>query len=269
MQALLLLVPLLTGIFGMLIYRFQDGKKQLFKLDLVQFIYLFVMSPALFVWLKTFLFYLLRNELDLSLTINDVFVIDTVYSIGGFYLFGAISMHTLTKTFWLRRHHDPEFDIYHLSEYFHLWWTHLAMTTGVMAMFSFLSLNNAFFPIDIYMPKVYLFGVLLLGLIMGVVGFFAVWMADSEQGNFMKLMKIEFAFFFLLHIIVYFVFNPEFNSQRSLYWLFMATFFSLSVCSLFFERHEKINKIRQLMLHVGWGDNKGIKLFEQVKKKRK
>ena len=131
MQALLLLVPLLTGIFGMLIYRFQDGKKQLFKLDLVQFIYLFVMSPALFVWLKTFLFYLLRNELDLSLTINDVFVIDTVYSIGGFYLFGAISMHTLTKTFWLRRHHDPEFDIYHLSEYFHLWWTHLAMTTGV------------------------------------------------------------------------------------------------------------------------------------------
>ena len=107
---LLVLVPIFTTIFGMLLYRFQNGSKEIFRLDFVQFIYLFIMTPTLFVWLKTFLFYLLRNELEYSLSINELFVIDTIFTVIAVFVISAVAIHSLTKTFWIKRHHNPKFD---------------------------------------------------------------------------------------------------------------------------------------------------------------
>ena len=89
--------------------------------------------------------------------------------------------------------------------------------------------------------------------------------SDPKQGNFMRIMKMFFALFFLLHVGIYFILDPKFNMQYIVYWFVFSTFFSLVVCSSFFEKNEKTNKIRNLMLHVGWGENRGIQLFQNKK----
>lgn len=259
----LILVPIFTTIVGMILYKFQGKHREIFRLDLVQFIYLFVMAPTLFVWLKTFLFYLLRNELEYSLSLTELFVIDTVFTVIAIFVVAAIAIHSLTKTFWIKRHHDPKFDIYHLSEYFHLWWSHLLMWGGGMLLISFVSFANIFAPLNFEVSKNVFIFIQLLGSISGLVLFMALWMSDPGQGNFMRLMKLLLVFFSVVHILFYFIFDPEFNSHYMTYWFSLATFISATTISSIFERYERLNWFRKMMLHSGWGDNKGIDIFKK------
>lgn len=260
MKYFLLLIPLITSILGILIYRYQDRKFEVFKLDITQFVYLFLMAPTLYVWLKSFLFYIVRNELDLRLSVTDLFVIDTIFSVLAFIIMAAIAMHSLTKTFKLKRQFDPQFDIYHLSEYFHLWWTHIVIWGGGMLLATFVSISNVLIPLQVGVTnKLQFYLLLVIGLTSGLITFFALWMSDAKQGNFMRLMKLFLAFFILIHVLVYFIFEPAFNMSTAGYWFVFFNLFSAVVCASIFERYEKTNKIRAFFTHLGWGEN--IDLF--------
>lgn len=264
------MIPVLTSLFGVAIYKFQGRGRRLeiFKLDLVQTVYLFLLAPTLYVWMKSFLFYILRNELDIRFSVTDLFVLDTVFSVLAFIIMAAIAIHSLTKTFWLRRHHDPEFDLYHLSEYFHLWWTHIVIWGGGMLLATFLSISNVLIPFQILnYSKEQFYTMLIIGLISGALTFFAIWISDAKQGNFMKLMKLILAIFVFIHVIIYFVLDPVFNMTNAGYWFVFANFISATVCASFTERYEKTNRIRDFFIHIGWGDNKGIDLFGHKKNK--
>lgn len=260
---LLVLVPIITTLIGMLAYRFQGKSREIFRLDLVQFVYLFVLAPAIFVWLKTFLFYVMKNELEPSLSLNQMFIIDTLFTLVAILVMAGVSIHTLTKTFWIKRHHNPEFDIYHLSEYFHLWWSHILIWGGAMLLLSFVTITNVFTPFQLELPKI-TFLILQAGCsLLGMVFFLAIWMSDPGQGQFMRIMKLLLVFFSLIHIVVYFVFDPKFNSQYVGYWLGASLFITAAGVGGFFERYEKLSRFRRFLLHAGWGENKGIDLFKK------
>ncbi|MCA9370211.1 hypothetical protein KC686_03570, partial [Candidatus Woesebacteria bacterium] len=126
-------IPILSSLSGLLLYRF-IGKKQLFKLDSIQFLYAFVLAPLLFVWAKTFFYTLVSTQnLGIALSSNDVFILDTVFSTFLLFIYAFVVMHSLTKTFNVRMKDDPLYNIFHHSEYFHLWLTHLAMFGGVLS----------------------------------------------------------------------------------------------------------------------------------------
>lgn len=263
MKTLLLSIPFITTIFGIYIYKFQDGKREIFRLDLAQFFYLFVLGPALFVWMKSFLFFLLRSELELGLSATELFVVDTIFSLVAFFVFVALSIHSLTKTFRLKRMYDPKFDLFHLSEYFHLWWSHIAIWLGGLVLISFFSILDLFFPFLLITPKWQFYATLGLGSTFGLISFVAVWMSDPQQGNFMRLMKILFGLFFLVHVVLYFVMDPVFNMTDGIYWFVFFSLLSLVSCSFFFERYDKTNRVRNFFLHDGWGNN--INIFDKRK----
>ena len=269
MKLLLLSIPLLTTAIGFGLYRFQDGKqRELFRLDLVQFMYLFVLTPTLYIWLKSFLFYILKNELEFSLSVTGLFVIDTVFSVVAFFTFAALAMHSLTKTFWLRRHHDPDFDIYHLSEYFHLHWTHIVMWTGGIALMTFVAFVNVFIPFTIQHVTYQFYLLLGMGLVFGVTLFMGIWGSDPGQGSFMRLMKLLLMLVFVCHVMVYFIFDPSFKLSYGAYWFSLFVFMMASVSSYFFDKSPSAKKMRSLWVHVGWGENKGVDLFPFKKRNK-
>lgn len=267
MKILLLSIPVLTTILGLFLYRFQDRKLEIFKLDLVQFVYLFILTPTLYVWSKSFLFYILRNELEFKLSVTDLFVIDTAFSVFAFVVVVAIAIHSLTKTFRLKRDYDPHFDIFHLSEYFHLWWTHIVMSTGAMMIATFLSISNIFVPftlISLNKPQFYI--LLVIAIIFGGILFLGLWMMDAKQGNYMRIMKLLLAFFLVVHVLIYFFFEPVFNMTYGTYWFMFMAFFSAVMWGAIFEKHEKTNKLRDFFTtHLNWGNN--IDLFGHKKNK--
>jgi hypothetical protein len=266
MKYFLLLIPLFTSIFGIIIYKIQDKKLEIFKLDLVQFVYLFILAPTLYVWMKSFLFYIVRNELDLRLSVTDLFVIDTTFSVLAFIIMAAIAIHSLTKTFKLKRQFDPLFDIFHLSEYFHLWWTHIVIWGGAMLLATFVSISNVLIPFEVInASKTQFYSLLFVGFLSGLLTFFALWMSDAKQGNFMRMMKLFLAFFIMIHILIYFVFEPAFNMTNAGYWFVFFNLFSAVSCASYFERYERTNKIRDFFVHLGWGEN--VDIFLQKKKK--
>lgn len=266
MKTFLLFIPIITVAIGLLIYKFQNKKKEFLKLDLVQFIYLFLIAPAMFVWSKSFIFYILRNELQLNLSVTDLFIVDTIFSVLSFIVISAIAIHSLTKTFWIKRHHDPEFDIYHLSEYFHLWWTHIVMWGGAMVLGTFMSVVNVIVPLELVIAsKLQFYSLFGLGFILGIVFFFAIWNSDPQQGNYMRLMKLFLAFSLLIHIIIYFIFEPAFNISNGVYWFVLSALSAAVFAASTFERYEKTNRFRNFLLHSGWGENKGVNLFNALK----
>jgi hypothetical protein len=254
--SLVLLIPLL----GISLYK-QQGKKQIFQLDVVQFIYLFVFMPFAFVWAKSFLFYILSNEVQTGLTARDNFVIDTTFSIVAFYLFSAVSIHSITKTLALHKKRDPDFDIFHMSEYFHLWWSHIFIFVGSMFALTFLSTLNVFFPMVLTDNKLHLYGIILMGVLMGVMSFFSIWMADPKQHRrkFLRMMKSCLMIFAIYHVLLYFLLEPKFSMAYAGYWLMLTAFFSATISGFSFVRSKKVRRLQMKFTPADWGNN--IDLF--------
>jgi len=215
------------------------------------------------------LFYLMQHESDIALSSTQIFIVDTAFSMVSFIVFVAMAIHSLTKTFWIKRYYDPHFDVYHLSEYFHLWWSHVVMFIGGMSLACFASLANLAVPIPTIAGKSQFYSLLAIALLTGIMFFIIVWNSDPKQGNFMRLMKILFGLFFLLHVIVYFVVDPAFNMAYSVYWFIFMAFFAMVVCSSFFEKYDKTNRFRSLFLHVGWGENIKLQFLDKKNKNKK
>lgn len=252
-----LIILILVPIVGLWLYK-HSGKRQIFHLDFVQFVYLFIITPTLFIWSKTFLFYILKQqEHDLGLSINQIFLVDSIYSLIAFFIFAGIAIHTLTKSFQMKKLKDPSFDIFHISEYFHLWWSHLVMFIGGMVLLTVISFANLISPIVGLDSPLQFLAALLVSGILAIVAYLAVWNSDPklEDRNFMRLMKLCFALFFLIHVGFYFGYEPSFEMRYVGFWSIFMLFLTLVLCSTVIYRSRRLQKLIKKLHYPGWGQN--------------
>jgi hypothetical protein len=257
----LLLVPFFVGLAVLILYR-QNGKKQFLKMDLVQFVYSFIVFPVLFIWGKSFLFYLLRYDAQRLLSPGEMFVLDTALSTILLYLYAFLIMHSLTKTFNLRRFRDPLYDIFTHSEYFHLWLTHLAMFFGMVTLVVFISAINIWMPFQMPLSKTYLGATFGLGSLFGLLLFAYAWLSNPEQGQFFRIVKLIFGLALVVHIVLYFWVDPPLNMSYALYWLCFMIFGTATFCSFLFERSAKAQRFANWFKHPDWEKQK-VHVFGQ------
>ena len=227
-------------------------------MDMVQFFYSFLLAPVLFIWGKTFIHFLLRSELNVTLSGTQIFIFDTSYSVIFLYIFAFIVMHSLTKSFNLRSGRDPLYDIFTHSEYFHLWLTHIVMYVGSMIFLTIMATANLFFPLEIVLSRFLLYGVCSLGVVAGVFAFLGILLSDPKQStaNFMRFMKLAFGLFFLLHVCYFFVFSPDFTGQLAIYWWTLFFFATIVGMSFFSYKSERANswfeRLTEWFKHYKW-----------------
>jgi len=241
----LLFIPILALVSAVYVYK-DTGKRNFLRMDLVQFFYAFILSPLVFVWGKSFLFFLLKNEVNVSLSTLDIFIFDTIFSILAFYVFSFVVVHSITKTFELQTKKDPLYNVFEHSEYYHLWLSHLVIYAGIMLFATALSLINVFIPLQIFLNKFYFHLSLLFSSMSGVLAFAALWFYETEDANFMRLMKLLMGVILIIHFAIYFIFDPQFNSQFIFYWAMFVLFLTAVVVAVFAERPEKKSKIMAL-----------------------
>lgn len=266
MLSLLYLIPILAIITAIFLYRL-NGKREFLKIDLVQFFYAFILAPVLYVWIKTFLYFILRTEIDIALTSGQLYLVDTIFSLVYMYIFGFTVIHALTKSFSLRRSRDPLYDIFEHSEFFHLWLTHLIVFVGSLILIAAIGIFNIFFPFNLTISQEIFYLLSFSGFLTGLVLFLVVWLSDPKQegANFMRLMKLMFGLFFLILIVAYFTFAPLFEPAYGVYWWSLGVSIGLVTCSFFvyrFERAQTIfERISEYFKHHKWDHR--IQLFDR------
>lgn len=223
---LLLLVPL--------IWRF-SGRKELMKMDLVQFIYAFVLAPAIFIWIKTALFFNLRRELGVS--VNDTFWIDTTLTIIALYIYSFVVIHSLTKSFQIQKAKDPLFDVFEHSEYFHLWLSHLTVYSGALLIMLFLGVLNLFLPVTLISSKLALYIGIIIGTLCGFMLYFGIWVNRIErQKSFDRIMKFQVYIYTFIVLIGYLIADPKFGASYTAFWGSVFFFVTATVSLQFLKR---------------------------------
>ncbi len=250
MSGLLLLIPFLATLSAVILYR-QNGKKEILKLDLVQFLYAFILTPIIFVWLKTFVFFLIRKDIRAHISVANFFLIDTIFSIVFLYLFAFVVVHSLTKSFEMKRRNDPLHDFVQHSEYFHTWFAHIGFYGLAMILITILSALNLFLPLPLAPSFFAMPLIVAAGIISGAIGYYSLhqyyygfhpypqFAMKVGRYSFMTIMKILFALFFLIHIVLYFSLYPQFRVEHSFYWLSFFFFATLVVNAFFLQRSKR------------------------------
>ena len=267
----LIVILLCSAIFALFLYRFQ-GRKDIIHLDIVQFSYLFIIAPFLFIWLKSFVFVQLRAELGLSLSANEYFVIDSSVSVIALYLYGIVAMKALTKTLYLKRHQDPLADLFELTEYIHLWFSHVAIFIGIASVLTALAGINLFLPFLV--PNSYVINVLMLtlGVVFGICTYIILLLSNPKQENYrlLKIVKLIYGFFFIAYIFSYFLVNPPLSTSHSFYWFCFFVFATFIVCSFSTYKSSRANtfleRVTDLFRDYSWGKN--IALSKPTKKRK-
>lgn len=216
------------------------GRREILRFDFVQFIYAFVLVPVIFIWLKTFIFFLLRNELGYRLSIPQLFFADTFFST--LYLFIAffVVIHSLTKSFNLKKESDPLTDIYQLSEYFHQSLSHFVIFLGSMIFLTLIAGVNIVFPLPIPLEGVWKYIFIGLGVVSGLISYVGIMNYDADSRNFIRIIKLAIGFFTLILVFSYYWFKPSFNADHGVYWLALTTFVTLTLLSFF--THKTLEK---------------------------
>jgi hypothetical protein len=265
MLLFLYLIPLFVVISGILVYP-HNGKREFLKLDLVQFFYAFIVAPLMFVWLKSFMYILLKTELGDALSSGQLFIIDTAFSLLSLYIFAFVVIHSLTATFNRRIVRDPLYDMFAHSEFFHLWLSHIVMFGGLMAVLTIIGIANVFLPLNMSLTKPLFYLLCGSGIVAGLLSFMMVWLSDPRQegARFMRLMKLMFGIFFILFCVVYFIFAPSFTAERGMYWWSFSAITSLAACSFFTYKSTRaytwVERLSNRFKHLKWGSN--IQLFK-------
>ncbi len=244
MNALLYLIPLFAILSGFLIYR-HNGQREFLQLDLIQFCYTFILAPLFFLWAKTFVFFLMRSEIGIQLSVGQLFAVDTAFSLFLFYMYAFIVMHSLTKTFRLKSEKDPLYDLFSHSEYIHLWLTHIVTSIGTILLLLILAIVNSFFPLAVTVSKWVFYLTCSGGVFIGSIGFVALLLTDPRQNGrrYMRLMKLAIGVAFALLAITYFVVDPAFNAGYSLYWFIFFTISTMLIWSFFTYRSLRVNQL--------------------------
>lgn len=260
LNTLLLLLPISTIILGYVVYKFQ-GKRQLISMDAVQFFYTFFVAPMIFVWFKLMLFLLLRTELGESISVSDLFIIDTIFSVLFLFLYAFISMHSLTKSFRLRKDADPLYDLFHHSEYIHLWLSHRVIISFGFIFSSLISVINLFFPLAVQMTNWQFYFATIIGFGLGPVLYIGILMMDPRQSKkrFLRFAKFIIAIFAVLQMMLYAIISPSLSGEYIVYWVITSIYISLAVCaSLTFKSRKAVSvfeKAADIFRHFHWGIN--------------
>lgn len=254
MLRLLVAAPILALIVSFLLYR-QTGKKELLKFDIVQLLYAFVIAPLMFIWLKSFLYYILTVESAYAPTPANLFLIDTTFSVVFLFIYAFIVIHWVTKSFEVKRYKDPLFDILSHSETLHLWVSHTFMFWGITLLLLMLALANVFFPMDVQATRPQFFLVLFLGYISGWIGYAGVWLANFTESKFLLVMRLCFALYFAILSFTYFMSGITFSPTYGVYWFLFMGGLGLTSGSLLLERSNKIVRFVNKFTHKhkdGW-----------------
>ncbi len=246
MLPLLAFIPFCIFLSVVVLYRHQ-GKKEFLKFDLVHFLYAFVFAPLMFLWLKFVLYYLLQGE-DSSFSLKETFVYDSLLSMSMLYVFAFIVIHTLTVSFSLKKKRDPGYDIFHHSEFYHIWVSHAAIYAGGMVVATLASFFNLFYPFYVANNKAYLVLLMVLGggiglLSYGSISFFSTSFSSRTSARFSRFMKLLYLIFVLAHLFIYFLLSPPLSLRVGTYWFFTSTFAVLATCGIFLDRSQKAKKL--------------------------
>jgi hypothetical protein len=252
MTIFFMLIPLLALISGLLLYR-HDGKREILRFDVVQFVYSFVIAPVLFIWIKSFFFFVLSKEIHPPLSPNNLFVIDTVISTMALIIYAFVVIHSLTTSFNRKMYKDPLHDLFEHTEYFHLWFSHLTMYIGGLLLFTILGIGNIFLPLELELSKFQFYGLFLFSAVIGTIQFMMVWLSNLDEGNFFRIMKLSFAFFFMIHVGAYFLYSPEFTGRMSVFWVSFGASFTTVLHSLFAVRFEVMSGFFDKFKRPNWG----------------
>lgn len=270
MSIFLYVIPLLALISGAYIYR-HNGKFEIFNLDLVQFFYTFLLAPLLFIWGKSFMYVLLQAELGNRISQTQLFLIDSGFTVVMLYVYAFLVMHSLTKTFRLRSERDPLYDLFHHSEYIHLWLSHIVVVIGVLTFFCIIGAVNIFFPLNWQFADIVFYSLCVGGFLAGCITFLAIALTDPKQEGrrYMRLMKVVIGLFFLLMISAAFVWTPEFSGVHGMFWFMFTLFTTLFIWALITYSSSKINSWFAGVTHANkdtdfWGIN--TQLFSKKKK---
>lgn len=248
MFTLLVLLPILTAVAAFLIYK-QVGKREFLKLDLVQFVYAFILSPLVFIWMKSFILFFAKNEVDFTLSQNDLFVVDTAFSVLFLFFYAFVVIHSLTKSFEVKKYRDPLYDIVTHVESFHLWISHSFLYFFGLLLIALISIMNVFVPVLVELSKVSFYIIITLGIFSGLLTFSAIWLSNFTEYKFLKLMKLIFAIFFASHILLYFVMSPGFHPHYFVYWFVFALFGSTVFASFFIEKSTRSQRFIERFHH--------------------
>lgn len=241
----LFLVPTLAILSSLYLYQ-HTGKREILKFDLVQFVYAFILAPVVYVWLKSFLFVFLAQELNLHLSVTDLFIADTIYTIIFLYVFAFLVIHSLTKSFELKRVRDPFYDIFQHSEFFHLLTSHVILYLGAVLLITIISTVNVFIPLEVASNMIVFYVSIILGFIVGIITYTAILLTDDEfdkmYPRFEMFVELVFIIAFLYDVGLYFYFRPGFNLHFGMYWFVFMIFGGFITGSLILDRSEKIVK---------------------------
>jgi hypothetical protein len=258
MSWFLVLLPIAMILGSLLAYRF-NGRREIFRFDLVQFLYAFILTPLTFIWGKVLLFLLVKNGLNVGTSEMTYLLLDSMFSLVFLYVFGFELLHSLTKSVSLKVSHDPLYDIFNHLEYFHLWLTHLIVFGGGLLMLTILGIANVFFALDLRLAQSAFYTVLGSGLLTGGLIFVGIWLSDprQEEGfHFMRMMKILVGLLFTAHVVVYFMFEPKLQATQVLFWWSAFNFTTMVVCSFMSYRSRRaknwLEKVSDMLKHPGF-----------------
>lgn len=264
---ILVTIPVVTPLVGLLLYR-QVGKKEFLKLDIVQFVYAFVLGPIAFVWMKSMLYFLSRNEIGATLTPNQLFFIDTAFSVIFLYFSAFVAIHSLTKTFEVKLQKDPLFDILAHSEKFHLWISHTSIYTLGGLIFMLLGLTNLALPLAIELTRTAFFIILTAALVLGFILYAGIWLSNFTANKFLRLVQLIFGFYFIIQIFAYFFASPSFSGEYIVYWfivmIFASMVFSFQVISRSQKSRNWINKLHHKH-RDGWSENNFLLILDKLR----
>lgn len=246
MTFLLLLVPVFAILSALYLYQ-HTGKREILKFDLVQFVYAFVLTPIIYIWLKSFLFVFLVQELNLHLSVTQIFIADTAYTVIFLYVFAFSVIHSLTKSFELKRSRDPFYDIFQHSEFFHMLASHAPFYIGSVILFSILSSVNVFIPLTQASSMIGLYWGLILGFLFGIGIYIGLLLTDDDfeqkYPRFEKFIELVFIALFIYNVVLYFIFHPSFNLGHVMYWFIFMCLAGFIFGSFILERSQKMVRI--------------------------
>ena len=243
MKTFLVLLPIFTILLGFFIYRF-GGRKELLKMDLVQFIYAFIITPTILIWIKTVVFLNLNNAVGIN-DPEDKFVVDTILTTFSFYLYAFIVMHSLTKTFAIKKDKDPLFDVFAHAEYFHLWLSHLVTYSGALFLIFALGVLNIFSPLLIQQSAINIFISFAIGILLSYLFYRAIWgYKIEERAKFDRVIKLQIYLYTFMLVVAYIIFKPKYSASFSMYWC-TSVFYIFSVAfSQILRRSEKKHQLQ-------------------------
>lgn len=240
MKMSLIIIPITILIIGAFIYRF-NGKRELMKMDLVQFIYAFILTPTIIIWLKTFFYFNLIDPLNMYLDNEDRFLIDNILTTLLLFFYAFVVIHSLTKTFNIKKNTDPLFDIFEHSEYFHLWLSHIVTYSSALLIMLFLGIINMVFPLDTFGHTLTPTIGLLIGIILSLLFYVAMKNYKvKEQKKFDRVIKFQVYIYTIIILMSYIVVRPLYSTSHLLFWMSLMFYLSTSVLTQVIIRKRKI-----------------------------